>query len=347
MAADNLRGYERSGKFAKPTALLSRKLEIRTDRYLSFIWRTSFMLRASLGRALALGLTLVLLTLLPLPALAQNGSDRAALMTMVEAERAFAATSVQKGLRASFLQYFAPNCIGFYPEPANAPQRLRSRPAPAVLPATVLNWYPVYADISQAGDMGYTTGPATFTDNRKQPATTSYNYYFSVWKKQKDGSWKVVMDIGIETPDASNVSPVEFRAAPEIRLKLKDDYNPADGWAQIIKAEGDFSKLASSKGLKVAYMKYRADDLRLHRDGRFPLVGTAIESSDIFAQPVFASSKSIFSEVSKSGDLGYSYGSYEAKNAAGAVIQKGFYARVWRRDASGTWKLAADIANKA
>lgn len=292
---------------------------------------------------------LLALLLVPTSVRAQGSSGSPDLLALADAERAFARTSVAKGVRASFLEYFAANCISFAPEPGNARARLLARPAPNPLPATVLDWRPIYADISQAGDMGYTTGPSTFVDHRPNPRPNYYGFYFSVWKKQADGSWKVVLDIGTETPVASAVPAQEFRPAPTITLKPKSNYNPADGWAELIKLEAEFSQLSYSKGIKEAYFKYRAADLRLHRDGHFPITGAELENSYLWAKPAFAVSAPIFAEVAKSGDLGYVYGSYQISDTAGKAAQKpterGFYTRVWRRDASGKWKLAADITS--
>ncbi|HEV2668300.1 MAG TPA: tetratricopeptide repeat protein, partial [Blastocatellia bacterium] len=45
-------------------------------------------------------------------------------------------------------------------------------------------------------------------------------------------------------------------------------------------------------------------------------------------------------DVSRSGDLGYAYGRYEL---GGAEPQKGYFARVWKRDANGQWRIVMDI----
>ena len=55
-----------------------------------------------------------------------------------------------------------------------------------------ISWKPVNAEMAQSGDLGYTWG------NWKLVAgdTTYYGNYFTAWKKQKDGSWKVTLDGG-------------------------------------------------------------------------------------------------------------------------------------------------------
>jgi ketosteroid isomerase-like protein len=50
----------------------------------------------------------------------------------------------------------------------------------------------------------------------------------------------------------------------------------------------------------------------------------------------------IKSDVAQSDDLGYTYGSYEMKLAGTDKIEKGYYIRVWKRDAGGKWKLVLD-----
>jgi|SRR5579863_6837220 len=60
-----------------------------------------------------------------------------------------------------------------------------------------LTWIPVGADISASGDLGYTYGTFEFSSIGKDgKSTVEHGKYTSIWKKQKDGSWKVVLDMG-------------------------------------------------------------------------------------------------------------------------------------------------------
>jgi ketosteroid isomerase-like protein len=66
-----------------------------------------------------------------------------------------------------------------------------------------LTWAPVGADISTSGDLGYTYGTFEFRSKDKDGKTVvDHGKYTSIWKKQKEGSWKVVLDMG-------NASPVQ------------------------------------------------------------------------------------------------------------------------------------------
>jgi len=64
-----------------------------------------------------------------------------------------------------------------------------------------LLWTPVGADISNSGDLGYTYGNYEFHSKDKDgKPTVEYGKYTSIWKKQSDGSWKVVLDMGNASP---------------------------------------------------------------------------------------------------------------------------------------------------
>jgi len=64
-----------------------------------------------------------------------------------------------------------------------------------------LTWAPVGADISASGDLGYTYGTFEFRSKDKEgKPSVEHGKYTSIWKKQKDGSWKVVLDMGNASP---------------------------------------------------------------------------------------------------------------------------------------------------
>lgn len=68
-----------------------------------------------------------------------------------------------------------------------------------------LVWKPVKAEVSQSGDLGYTIG--TYEARGPDPDgrfVTHYGKYCSVWKKQKDGGWKWVVDVGTPSSPPRN-----------------------------------------------------------------------------------------------------------------------------------------------
>jgi ketosteroid isomerase-like protein len=69
------------------------------------------------------------------------------------------------------------------------------------VPDQSLAGVPVKAEMAASGDLGYTYGTYVFEDKDQDgKLITAYGKYATVWKKEKDGSWKVVMDMGNSAP---------------------------------------------------------------------------------------------------------------------------------------------------
>src|SRR5687767_10018900 len=129
---------------------------------------------------------------LPAAAFAVDAGLPPAQQELFDAERAFVRLAAERGFRDSFYAYFADDGIAFNPHPFRVRAALANQPsAPGPMGA---DWAPVYGDISAAGDLGWNTGPLVFAGRDGQPAR--HGMFFSVWKRQPDGSFKVVLDIG-------------------------------------------------------------------------------------------------------------------------------------------------------
>jgi ketosteroid isomerase-like protein len=76
------------------------------------------------------------------------------------------------------------------------------RKQPPWAEGTTLGWTHVKAEMAASGDLGYTYGNYVFvTRNKEGKPVANYGKYTSIWKKQKDGQWKVVVDMGNSSPD--------------------------------------------------------------------------------------------------------------------------------------------------
>ena len=64
-----------------------------------------------------------------------------------------------------------------------------------------LTWTPTDAMMGPSGDMGYTWGhyEGHSKDANGNPVVTS-GRYITMWRKEPDGSWKVVLDAGANEP---------------------------------------------------------------------------------------------------------------------------------------------------
>src|SRR5208337_1946474 len=67
-----------------------------------------------------------------------------------------------------------------------------------------LTWTPTDAMMGPSGNMGYTWGhfEGRSKDANGNPVLTS-GRYITMWRKQADGTWKVVLDAGANEPPAA------------------------------------------------------------------------------------------------------------------------------------------------
>lgn len=64
-----------------------------------------------------------------------------------------------------------------------------------------LTWRPVYASVADSRDLGFTIGEYIATGRGPSGAAVQrFGKYLTVWKRQRDGTWKFVVDGGNPTP---------------------------------------------------------------------------------------------------------------------------------------------------
>jgi ketosteroid isomerase-like protein len=270
---------------------------------------------------------------------AQQVDKKAALESMVATEKAFAATCLKVGIRASFLQFFADSALAFSPEPFIYKQIVAKQPPQADPLARTLKWDPVAGDISASGDLGYLMGPSTMTDNTPKKSPTQYGFYLSIWKKQGDGTWKVIIDIGSTVSEKiTSLFGEKF-----IPLGNKEYSNPSGNAdkslsrKELMEMDRSFTRTVSNKGIKTAYMDMLDNDARAIRDGVGPVIG--IDSILAYIhEPRFL--EPINSDVSIAGDLGYTYGAY--RGTATSTKPDGYYIRIWKKISKDVWKIVVD-----
>ncbi len=268
-----------------------------------------------------------------------QGSRSSSLASLVETEKAFAAMSPAKGMKAAFLAYLADDGLLFRPGPVNGKQVWRKRPDSS---SVTLEWEPIFADVSASGDFGYTTGPWVLTPGPNLDQPPAYGFFVSVWKKQKNGQWKLAVDLGIGNEHPEKVDRT-FSTPPSGASTGKRGNMKAD-LLRLLKLEQRFARLAKS-GSSSAFKELAAENLRLYRDGDVPVVG--LEQS---LTKLAAASEELILRVEKrvvasSCDLAYTYGKYDDVSKLATEAFSGYFVHIWKKDSAGNWKLVLDILN--
>ncbi len=120
----------------------------------------------------------------------------------------------------------------------------------------------------------------------------------------------------------------------------------------LLQVDRDFARATASRGVD-GWISYFAEDGMMLPEGAPPIRGReAIRSlmASFFAVPGNSLEwEPRWSEISRSGDLGYTIGtsvSTSVDSAGQPVSKKGKYLTVWRKMEDGNWRVAADIGNE-
>jgi ketosteroid isomerase-like protein len=273
----------------------------------------------------------------------QQATTESPLRSMVATERAFAQASADKGTRDSFLMFIADDGILFRPTAVPGKKWLSEHPVPVTENRPLLAWQPIFADISAAGDMGYTYGPWEFKQSRYDQQAVRFGHFATIWKKQADGNWRFAIDLGITHPQSA-IPGSPWVPPASAKQPTKFSEVPVTGSREaLLSRDRQFSDESSKVGAVAAYKKFSAKDVRLFRNDHFPFVGKSAISEALQGISGALTWQPTAADASRSGDLGYSYGTYEIKNN-GAVTAKGNYMRFWKKQ-DGEWRVVLDVAD--
>ena len=249
--------------------------------------------------------------------------SQADVAPVVAAERAFAAAAQQGGWVEAFEAYSTADAIVLQAGPVNARQSLAGID-PANRGDTSLNWGPEFAGISGGGDFGFTTGPYN-------GGGAAFGQYFTVWRRQADGSWKWIYDGGTNqtTPTTVNAS-AQVEALP---IGARGAGTEMAATESILREEGELARAAAAN-VGDAYRAVFAETGRMNRDNQPTASGRDAAATLAGATPVAFSPPQVV-HASGNGDMVFTIG--QARWEGGS----GYYCRIWVLQAEG-WRIGYD-----
>jgi ketosteroid isomerase-like protein len=268
----------------------------------------------------------LLLSILPV-----IGAEESALRSLVEAEQKFARAATEHGIRESFLQFFADDSIIFAPDPKNGKQFYTKYEDKG----HQLVWRPIFATIASSAELGVTTGPWEMRKSATDETPIAFGQFVSVWKKQGDNSWKMIVDVGIDHPQ-----PTE--SPGEAQLSLPDAVSGTP--AELENKEQVFTN-ALRADAAAAVLASASDGIRVLRENSFPAVGKAAAKPILASEHDEVTRKVSGGGMSASHDLAYRYGSYA--RGRGNAIEPGYYLTIWQTDHNRDWKIIVDLQKQA
>ena len=191
------------------------------------------------------------------------------LNSLIATEYSFVAAAAEIGARDAFLKFIADDGIIFRPNAVNGKKFLTDAPKRSGL----LSWYPIHAEVSNAGDMGFTSRPAEFRKD-KDSAAIWFGNFCTVWQKQSNGEWKFAIDIGNQNDKPlTQTKGLEYKigatGSAAIDKRGKSGCSPFE----LYILDGAFNTMTEKMGIEKSYRKFVNEESRILRDGKFPIVG--------------------------------------------------------------------------
>lgn len=239
-------------------------------------------------------------------------------------EQAFANMSADSGARKAFLHFLDSNSLLFHEGKGFDGLRFwRGVPGDS---GGQLVWKPVYTGMSNSGDLGFSTGPFEQRDAPGGNVQVSGNYS-SIWIKNKQGEWKVVIDMGAHYEHSL------YRQQDEqlVYGKLWPVANKIN-WQQ---QEQHLITQVHQKGYQ-AFLPYLTSDSWFNVLGYQPFHTIKDIEAGLKNIPAGLKFEHMGGAISAAGDLFYAYGAVTLHG------KKENYLRVWGHEKDG-WKLLLQV----
>jgi ketosteroid isomerase-like protein len=274
---------------------------------------------------------LFLAALLAVPGLCADDVDlEKAVRSLIDAEIAYDKLANETSFAAASVHVFADDGVAFAPGIINGKKFWSKETEPPIL-----TWRPIFATISRSGDLGYTTGPWEFRKAKSDPNPAAFGHYNTIWRKDQDGAWKVVVDGGVDhSPPAAPAGKVET-FIPKLPIA-----RPETVGQRFEEAEKTFADLLA-KDAGAAVLAKASDQVRVYRAKIVPAVGKTAAQLVLGSDHGKETRTRTGGGMSRAQDLAYSYGDYSSAQAD--VKERGIYFSIWQLDSSSEWRLVLDL----
>ncbi|MEO5564719.1 MAG: hypothetical protein ABIR18_14835 [Chitinophagaceae bacterium] len=253
---------------------------------------------------------------------------------VIDAENSFAGMSKAKNTRDAFMAYLSDSTIMF--DNKNKPVEGIKLWVNGKPDSTLLFWWPVFVGVSADGALGFSTGPWQWSKNREsQPA--GFGYYATIWQKDKEGKWKMGVDLGISFPETEKSNPA-LKASPTSNASINKNSTAKQ---ELFAIDQAYSYHLKDSSVSFVANEFTSDG-HLLRKGHKPYPNPAeFPAAEERKGYVFSQSGG---GIAGSQDLGYVYGTVMITTTKDdeKTTEDKIYLRVWKKE-SGGWKIVLDV----
>jgi ketosteroid isomerase-like protein len=255
-----------------------------------------------------------------------------AVGSLIAAEKAYAKLAGEKGFREVCISVFADDAVIFAPNAVNGKKFWREAKKDPVIA-----WRPIFASISRSGELGYTTGPWESRDSRDVQSPDAFGHFVTIWRKDKNGVWKVAVDVGLNHPQPQET---EIRTyIPNFPVSRLESASAA-----LEKTQHSFAESLKDDEAD-AIIDNASDDIRVYRSGQLPAVGKKAAEKMLAEENAKTTRAPSGTGISNPIDLAYEYGEYTS--ARDEIKKHGIYLCIWRLESGDAWKIALDLQKSA
>jgi len=116
---------------------------------------------------------------------------------IMQAERGFAAAVARRGVDAWVAAFDSNGAEITSKGVIRGSAAIRAHMTPQLADTSVLlSWEPDTADVAASADLGYAIGHWKLTPRSRTDSVLAHGNYVTIWKRQANGEWKAVVDIG-------------------------------------------------------------------------------------------------------------------------------------------------------
>jgi ketosteroid isomerase-like protein len=116
----------------------------------------------------------------------------------------------------------------------------------------------------------------------------------------------------------------------------------------LIANDKAFSQMSVEKGLNTAFLFYAADSAVKLQDGKFPITSKNEMAGIYLTRPdsgMILKWTPLRAKISRSNDLGYTFGQWELYLKATDTTLYGNYVSIWEKQSDGSWKYVLDAGS--
>jgi hypothetical protein len=240
----------------------------------------------------------------------------------------------KKGIKGGFLAATDPEGLVFKPDAVKITDfytNIDGQPG-------TLNMRPNFARIAVNGDLAFTAGSYVY-QNGNNDTDKVFGDYVSIWHADDDNKFKLLMNLGIQHPEAEQESLTDFKN-PDSAKRVAPSKDPFSGKRIIMATDNLFNHSLSISTL-ASYKEFLSPEGRFYFPGFEPLTGQDKVMKFIDNEGITITAQTTNAGRSTSNDLAYTYG--KARIKKGDIVSNYNYVRVWEIDASHKWNILLEV----